>query len=162
MYQNEFGRSMMEMMGVLAVIGVLSVGGMYGYNSAINNYKVDKVVHVVSEGYVELMTSAATQSQADATVNRIKVPEGITLTFLDASSAQKNAYMQVNFGASYDLCQQFMNSFGNNSSEYTVISQCNKTAHSCVCVVPKDSRGKLIYNNRPTATDSSSLSCSCS
>ena len=32
------GRSMIEMLGVLAIIGVLSVGGIAGYSKAMLNY----------------------------------------------------------------------------------------------------------------------------
>ena len=35
MKNNQFGRSMIEMLGVLAIIGVLSVGGIAGYGKAI-------------------------------------------------------------------------------------------------------------------------------
>lgn len=37
--QNEFGRSMVEMFGVLAIIGVLSVGGVAGYKAAMSAYR---------------------------------------------------------------------------------------------------------------------------
>ncbi len=36
------GRSMIEMLGVLAVIGVLSVGGIAGYSKAMTQYKLNK------------------------------------------------------------------------------------------------------------------------
>ena len=35
---NEIGRSMVEMLGVLAVIGILSVGGVMGYKFAMLKY----------------------------------------------------------------------------------------------------------------------------
>lgn len=38
------GRSMIEMLGVLAIIGVLSVGGIAGYSKAMLNYKINKSV----------------------------------------------------------------------------------------------------------------------
>ena len=38
------GRSMIEMLGVLAIIGVLSVGGIAGYSKAMMNYKLNKSV----------------------------------------------------------------------------------------------------------------------
>ena len=40
----ELGRSMIEMLGVLAIIGVLSVGGIAGYSKAMEKYKVDKAI----------------------------------------------------------------------------------------------------------------------
>ncbi|MBQ8671083.1 MAG: prepilin-type N-terminal cleavage/methylation domain-containing protein [Alphaproteobacteria bacterium] len=37
---NESGRSMIEMLGVLAIIGVLSVGGIAGYSKAMQKNSV--------------------------------------------------------------------------------------------------------------------------
>ena len=39
---NSFGRSMIEMLGVLAIIGVLSVGGIAGYSKAMEKFKINK------------------------------------------------------------------------------------------------------------------------
>ena len=45
MYKNlENGRSMIEMLGVLAIIGVLSVGGIAGYGKAMEKFKVNRIV----------------------------------------------------------------------------------------------------------------------
>ena len=41
---RECGRSMVEMLGVLAIIGVLSVGAIAGYSKAMEKYKVNKIV----------------------------------------------------------------------------------------------------------------------
>ena len=38
------GRSMIEMLGVLAIIGVLSVGGIAGYSKAMEKFKLNKAV----------------------------------------------------------------------------------------------------------------------
>ena len=42
---NSFGRSMIEMLGVLAIIGVLSVGGIAGYSKAMEKFKVNKLLY---------------------------------------------------------------------------------------------------------------------
>ena len=39
---NESGRSMVEMLGVLAIIGVLSIGGIAGYTMAMNRYRANE------------------------------------------------------------------------------------------------------------------------
>ena len=44
--QNEFGRSMVEMLGVLAIIGVLSVGGVAGYKAAMDAYRRNAALEV--------------------------------------------------------------------------------------------------------------------
>ena len=41
---NPLGRSMIEMLGVLAIIGVLSVGGIAGYSKALSMYKWNKAL----------------------------------------------------------------------------------------------------------------------
>lgn len=45
---NEKGRSMIEMLGVLAIIGVLSVGGIAGYSKAMAKFKANKTIDLVS------------------------------------------------------------------------------------------------------------------
>ena len=45
--ENDTGRSMLEMLGVLAIIGVLSVGGIAGYSKAMMKYKVNKAIEQV-------------------------------------------------------------------------------------------------------------------
>lgn len=42
--KRQSGRSMIEMLGVLAIIGVLSVGGLVGYNKAMFKYKINKSI----------------------------------------------------------------------------------------------------------------------
>ena len=44
MKNTENGRSMIEMLGVLAIIGVLSVGGIAGYSKAMMKYRVNKTI----------------------------------------------------------------------------------------------------------------------
>ena len=41
-YTQAHGRSMVEMLGVLAIIGVLSVGAIAGYSKAMMKYKLNK------------------------------------------------------------------------------------------------------------------------
>lgn len=54
MKQNyESGRSMVEMLGTLAIIGVLSIGGIVGYNYAINKYRANETINEIN---MRLMT----------------------------------------------------------------------------------------------------------
>ena len=45
---RENGRSMVEMLGVLAIIGVLSVGAIAGYSKAMMKYKLNKQTEQLS------------------------------------------------------------------------------------------------------------------
>ncbi len=42
------GRSMIEMLGVLAIIGVLSVGGIDGYSKAMMKYRINKTIEQIT------------------------------------------------------------------------------------------------------------------
>ncbi len=46
--KNETGRSMIEMLGVLAIIGVLSVGGIAGYSKAMMKYRINKTIEQIT------------------------------------------------------------------------------------------------------------------
>ena len=45
---NEKGRSMVEMLGVLAIIGVLSTAGIAGYTKAMEKFKVNEAANQIS------------------------------------------------------------------------------------------------------------------
>ena len=45
---NQNGRSMIEMLGVLAIIGVLSVGGIAGYSKAMMKFKINKTIEQIT------------------------------------------------------------------------------------------------------------------
>lgn len=49
MKSNENGRSMIEMLGVIAIVGILSVGGIAGYSKAMAKAKTDRLISEVSE-----------------------------------------------------------------------------------------------------------------
>ena len=72
MRTNENGRSMVEMLGVLAIIGVLSVGGIYGYTTAMRKYKANEIVQAAS-----MLVTVAKSMNAG---------EGGTATITDISS----------------------------------------------------------------------------
>ena len=42
--ENRLGRSMIETLGVLAIIAVLSVGGIAGYSKAMEKFKINKMI----------------------------------------------------------------------------------------------------------------------
>ena len=58
---NEQGRSMIEMLGVLAIVGVLSVGGIAGYSKAMAKFKANKVIDQVTMISTNIRTLYASQ-----------------------------------------------------------------------------------------------------
>jgi Tfp pilus assembly protein PilE len=47
--KSQSGRSMVEMLGVLAIIGVLSVGGIAGYSLSMRRHRANQVVDTISK-----------------------------------------------------------------------------------------------------------------
>ena len=72
MKELQKGRSMIEMLGVLAIIGVLSIGGLAGYTMAMNRHRANQILDYVSrcavaaqtkgDGYVIAGGSASTDT----------------------------------------------------------------------------------------------------
>ena len=59
------GRSMIEMLGVLAIIGVLSVGGIAGYSKAMMKYRINKTIEQITLIAGNVRTFFATQRNYD-------------------------------------------------------------------------------------------------
>ena len=47
--KSEHGRSMVEMLGVLAIIGVLSIGGIAGYTLSMRRYRANQVLDAANK-----------------------------------------------------------------------------------------------------------------
>ena len=58
--ENQSGRSMVEMLGVLAIIGVLSVGGISGYSKAMSKFKLTKAQDQITMLLMNIRTAFAT------------------------------------------------------------------------------------------------------
>jgi len=76
-YVNESGRSMVEMLGVLAIIGVLSVGGIAGYSKAMNKYKINKTTDQVSMLVANIRTLFSSQGNYTGLNNGSAIRFGI-------------------------------------------------------------------------------------
>lgn len=59
------GRSMVEMLGVLAIIGVLSIGGIAGYSKAMLQYKTNKTADQIVQIVSGLRTLYSSQDEYD-------------------------------------------------------------------------------------------------
>ena len=64
---NQNGRSMIEMLGVLAIIGVLSVGGIAGYSKAMLKFKTNKTIDQIAMTVTNIRTLYAQQPHYDIT-----------------------------------------------------------------------------------------------
>ena len=54
--KTQFGRSMIDMLGVLAIVGVLSVGGLVGYQKAMHKHTVDDFIYGLQQTWTEVLS----------------------------------------------------------------------------------------------------------
>lgn len=65
MKNNQIGRSMIEMLGVLAVIGVLSAMGLAGYSKAMTKHKMNRTVNQMAQIVNNVRTAFITYPAAE-------------------------------------------------------------------------------------------------
>ncbi len=63
---REQGRSMVEMLGVLAIIGVLSIGAIAGYTMAMNRYRANEILDMASKLSVAAQSARSTVQDNEA------------------------------------------------------------------------------------------------
>ena len=70
---EQSGRSMVEMLGVLAIVGVLSVGGIAGYSKAMAKYKTSQTLDQISMLVANIRTTfSSATSYEDLTTQKAK------------------------------------------------------------------------------------------
>ena len=87
----QFGRSMIEMLGILAIIGVLSIGGLLGYRRAVNNHQANTILDDASRlAFVVMENDRAYTPNTFITDNFDFVPTGSynMEAFLGAAAGQ--------------------------------------------------------------------------
>ena len=92
---EESGRSMVEMLGVLAIVGVLSIGGITGYSKAMAKYKVNKTLDQVSMLITNIRTTFGNQVSYYGLTNAMIVNYGLVendLTQGKTDGTLKNSY----------------------------------------------------------------------
>ncbi len=73
---EQSGRSMVEMLGVLAIIGVLSVGGIAGYSKAMAKFKLSKAMDQVSNIVTNIRTLYSGQPNYEGLTTAVAVQLG--------------------------------------------------------------------------------------
>ena len=76
MKNNQNGRSMVEMLGVLAIIGVLSAGGLAGYSKAMFKHKLNNTMDQITMLVTNIRTMYGTQdnySNISGTIDKLGI-----------------------------------------------------------------------------------------
>lgn len=90
--ENETGRTITEILGVLAIAGILSVSGLIGYSLVMRHRNVDTILETLQHKIIEINSAQAH--------NQIKDPDELN-SFLEKFTTTVGAY-QLSFHATTD------------------------------------------------------------
>lgn len=110
---QESGRSMVEMLGVLAIIGVLSIGGIAGYTMAMNRYKANELLNAASMLNVIALSQNITSGKSYANLVDNHAVAGVDASKITITEADT---ITVDTGSA-DICQTMRNIAGENRVE---------------------------------------------
>ena len=103
---NEYGRSMVEMLGVLAIMGVLSATGIYGYKIAMRRHQANEIATMTTT----LMMLAHTANAGEggcvqlSTSDLPNSPGGVNVDIVADTDVGGQTYIQlINYGNSDDV-----------------------------------------------------------
>ncbi|MBE6446771.1 MAG: type II secretion system protein [Alphaproteobacteria bacterium] len=102
--RSQKGRSMVEMLGVLAIVGVLSVGGVYGYGVAMKKHKANELLHQAS--MLATTISAQIQSKGQLPQNIENFGDAKYGTFNPPSEANAEQFTMKITGMDEAVCEQ--------------------------------------------------------
>ena len=129
---NESGRSMVEMLGVLAIIGVLSIGGIAGYTLAMNRYRANEILNTASIVAIEAIARGdANNALTNANLN-IQNPTGTSGISSTSAGVVTITFDAVGKGAISGLVGDL--------SGQRVVGTCNKESDSCQLNMRNDVR----------------------
>ena len=124
------GRSMIEMLGVLAIIGVLSVGGIAGYSKAMETYKINQTKRQLTEIITNIQTLYMQQKDFNSLGNYTAVQTGIVPDDLKTSVDRYGITNITNaFGSPVIIA---------GYSDYYIIRFLNVTKEGCTALATAD------------------------
>ena len=109
MKKNEYGRSMVEMLGVLAIVGVLSVMGILGYRIAMRRYQANEIANTVAT--LMVMAHSANAGEGGciqlSNSNLNKSPGGVALDIVadQAKGDEVSVWVQLDDKEDASLCE---------------------------------------------------------
>ena len=129
---SEKGRSMIEMLDVLAIIGVLSVGGIAGYSKAMEQYRINKAIDAIATIIANIRTLYASQGNYEGVSNVARIV---------APDEKKVVYGAIDFtGKSYSFMPSGYIGSANNKNAFDTfyIAISSLSPKECVALATKD------------------------
>ena len=108
--KQESGRSLTEMMGVLAVIGIITVVGIRLFNSAMDRHRANELIYEANKR-ATTVAMQITAGHENLYVSEHTDPPGYTFG-AEFSASNPSQFKITIDGVSWDVCQQMKNQVG--------------------------------------------------
>ena len=135
---NENGRSMVEMLGVLAIIGVLSVGGIAGYSKAMNKYKINKTTDQVSMLVANIRTLFSSQGNYEGISNASAIKFGVVPNEMYDSSDSTGSTMKNAFNGAVTITSDAARSGQTGVKDAFIIEYNGLSEEACITIATGD------------------------
>ena len=149
-FNFEQGRSMVEMLGVLAVMGVLSVGGVAMYTSAMNKHRANELLNEASKRAVmvagQLLTNPSATTMSLAQFGSNAVAGG---TFGENAAIANGKITLTVSGVETAVCNQMKAATGDNAA-MVVDDNCTKITFNTDMSKGSASTGGATCTETPT------------
>lgn len=133
---EQSGRSMVEMLGVLAIIGVLSIGGISGYSKAMAKFRVNKTLDQISMLVMNIRSLYSANIDYKGLTDQVAIQMGIIpRDMLPSGTTESNATQIIN---AYQGAVKVgaANVGGTNRSFYVLYT--GLTREACVSIATAD------------------------
>ena len=132
---NQTGRSMVEMLGVLAIIGVLSVGGISGYSKAMAKFKLTKAQDQITMLLMNIRTAFATSPNYDGLNNT----SAVSYNIVPGDMVPGGSGSKINHAFGGDVTVKACDSAGGTTSTQYFYIQLDKLGReACVSLATSD------------------------
>ena len=113
--KKQFGRSMIEMLGVLAIIGVLSIGGIVLYRRAVNNHQANVILDDVNRF---AFTIVERSPLPDGEISKSDFVQSSQYTITATNDLEENYFYIDVAGVPKGVCKEVLNKKSNDFEIY--------------------------------------------
>ena len=157
---NEVGRSMVETLGILAIMGVLSVVGLAGYNSAMDKSKANNLIQEAQKRAVIVAGQIGFNNQTPSLAEFLPYNTTSSGTFGDVITTGLTGQFGIQVSnVSKSICQNILNTIGDTTPIRRLSKEGTPTTPISSC--DEDNAFLFIYNNDMTANDTMASPKSC-
>ena len=139
---NQNGRSMIEMLGVLAIIGVLSVGGIAGYSKAMMKFRINKTIDQITQISQNVRMLYGKQRQKNYRNLNTRILYKANLAPKEMFKEGTSYYMMNAWGGPFSIGRANSEDYNikvlENNNGYFVLSLLNIPAEACIELVTQN------------------------